>query len=179
LLASYGPPINASDAAKALPYALMLSQEAPSQQAFLGSNGWIRLAEWQDVFRRFGYTDHQMDLIERTGFHATVYGNERTGSVIVVYGLNDSPTSPGVGGIGNFVVRDIQLKAAADLAWLVRQTIGSAAPISLTAGGSAASLARYAGEQAGISQVVTFGGSDSAGLHVCGGAWMCVGWVDR
>jgi hypothetical protein len=179
LVASYGPPINAYEAADALPFALMLHRQVPSEQDLLASNGWIHLAEWEDVFRRFGYSGHQIDLVERSGFRASVYGNERVGGVSVAYRWGDNPISLGQGHMQTLAVRDIQLKAAADLAWLVRHATGSAADVTLTAEGPANYLVRYAAEQSGISKVLIFGGSQSALNQPSGSRWMRIGWMQR
>jgi hypothetical protein len=176
----FGPSVDAALAAQALPYALMLSPAKAAESAELTANGWSASLTWRDVLMKHGYSKEQIAVIERSGFQATIYFNVRTGEVAIAYDLSNDMVNYGHSAVANIGNRDIQFKIAADLALLVRRFVNSTSTVSLTGVGASGSLAAYAGEQAGISHVITFGApilplftkSENSG-------WINISWADH
>jgi len=152
----FGPQIDSELAAKALPYAMMLGSTENANHTMLAADGWTAPQDWQEVLKRHGYLRGQIDVIKGSGFRAMVFGNVRTGEVTVAFDLSADAVNYKQGFMANIANRDIQFKAAADLARIVRDSAGKNSIISLTGSEKGGSLAVYAGEQVGISHVITF-----------------------
>jgi hypothetical protein len=176
LLSDYGPPIDRRVAETALPYALM-SRDAYSEVWKYIDGSTRRLSDWKTVLANAGYSEGQIKLIDGTGFFAAIYVNERTGAVTIAY-RGDTPSNQVPTTIARLRSMDIQYKAAAHLAWIVRRGLPTSS-ITLTGHGAGGQLAVFAGEQSGIAQVITFNTTAPPFVRYLNSAWINVGWVDR
>jgi hypothetical protein len=170
----FGPPINEMTARMALPYAIMSLDAYRATAGDISATKIKRVADWESVFHDAGYTESQIRLIKESGFYAAVYVKDR-GEVTIAYrGLQQLGGS--VVGLG---AMDIELKAAADLAWLVRETWRNES-LSLTGHALGGALAAFAGEQAAISKVITFNAFLAPTFtHGAKPDQVSIGWVTR
>lgn len=177
LLSEYGPAIDRQAAQAALPYAQM-ARNAYTEESNDIDGITRRVSDWKTVLARAGYSAGQIKLVEATGFFAAIYVNERTGAVTIAYrgGLPESDIdSSAIARLGNM---DIQYKAAADLAWVLK-TASPTNSLALTGYGTGGLLAAFAGEQSGINPVVTFNAPPPLFTRSSNPGWFNVGWVNR
>jgi hypothetical protein len=151
LAAQYGPALDSKTAVIALPYVRLAIDAAEASTNVAHMVGGLQLS-WEIPFRRAGYSERQIQLIRSSGFFAAIYEDGRTGEVTIAYGQQAAPKAFGLNRIANI---DLQHDAAITLAILVRKD-WSYAPLSLTGYGYGGELAAFAGEQLGMSHVVTF-----------------------
>jgi hypothetical protein len=173
----YGPPINRQVAKTALPYALM------ARDAFREDWNHIdgetrRVLDWKIVLAKAGYSEGQIELVKRSGFFAAIYVNERTGAMTIAYRGASPADKLGVGTIARLGNLDIQYKAAADFAWIIKQ-VSPANSVSLTGYGLGGELAVFAGEQSGIAQLITFNATTPRFTKSSNPDWTNIGWVER
>jgi len=175
----FGPPIDAVTASVAVRFAPLLSDDA-SSRADAAAAGWRRLSEWKAVLKRSGYSDRQIDALARAGFAAAVYADQRTGEVAIAYAGRRVPRAAVLDDLGDLSQLDLQYKAAADLAWIVRNAVAADTVVTATGTGFGGALAQYAGEGAALSRVVTFNAA-GASAFTAGPrpSWIDIVWARR
>jgi hypothetical protein len=160
-----GEEISPRLAEEVLPYAQLSQQVYNPGGAFnaaqvLGS--WQKIGDWQSELKK-----HKASLPERliakgSGFYAAIYQNTKTGEVVVSYRGTRSPLKRNDDLTDAMLLAGISrpgvAKAASDLAKFVKQDFPNS-KITLTGHSLGGYWATYAGEKAGINNVVTFAGA--------------------
>jgi hypothetical protein len=159
--AEFGAPVDGRTAALALPYAIMVRDAGGNDGGELEVAGLRQVARWDAILASAGYAAAQIEIIRSTGFDAAVYANERTGEITVAY--FDPPSSQSTGPLGRVRDADLALWAAAELAWIAKQS-ASQRTLTLTGYGRGAALANYAAGQIGGAPVVVFNAGAMPGL---------------
>jgi len=158
--------LNKQTALAAVRYAEMArdAYENPNKSTFAPA-GYERDLNWWDYFKRAGFSQSQIDKIEKSGFSATIFRKNGSGEIVIAFrgtefgsGLSDmrrdlhtdrdALASQATGQV-------IQYNAAAALAKYVRD---QGAPVVLTGHSLGGGLASYAGSVNNL-KVVTYNGA--------------------
>jgi hypothetical protein len=179
LFEAFGPPIDPTTANAMLQYAVV------ARDVYSESGGDVRIAsvkrvaDWEQVLRKAGYSDGRVRALKDSNFFAAIYQNERTGEIIIGYrGLQAQTNAAAASAVEQIGSADIQYKAAADLAWFVKADWPST-PISLTGHAFGGAIAVFAAEQIGMTKVITFNAQRfptfTRGLNQ---KWVNIAWFD-
>jgi Protein of unknown function (DUF2974) len=154
----FGQAIDPKTVAQVTPYAL-ISQNVYGAGASYSPlpAGVRRVAEWDAILQRGGYSTQKIQALRSSGFYAAVYRNDKTGEITIAYrGTDQLRDLVGADLNARVGILDPQFKGAVDLARMTKNTWKQAPSVSLTGHSLGGALATYAGEQTGLSDVVTF-----------------------
>ncbi len=153
--ASPGTRIERETAEMVLPYALMSRNAYREYGKSHRTDATRRIAKWEAVFEKAGYSAQKIRLIKKSGFYAAIYKNRRTNEITIAYrGLTKPPAAADVGPPRQAELH-ILFRSAVELARIVRRKLDGA-NISLTGHGLGGGLAAYAGERTKTKKVIVF-----------------------
>lgn len=151
----FGQPLSRRAVEMLVPYAVAAQDVYSDNTTGIIWRDIKRLMNWDVVLKGAGYSDARIRLFASSGFRAVVYKRDVGGEITIAFGsglrLEDRANVKSLG----VAAADIRMKAAADLAWIVKQAFPNDT-ITLTGDTEGGRLAEYAGEQTGILRTIAF-----------------------